>query len=264
VNKKLYFIIGLSIVTTFLTGVLFAYNRRLWDNASSIDAERFAQFGTFISAIFSVVTVVFIFLTFRQTRQTHEITVETLKEAKKSSVENAFLGLFQAHQNIVAHLHQRITRELKVDCSNLDAQNGEISGARDDKDFFELMYRILHLRYHGRNNEIDHSRIGAFFTDYDWVMGHYFRSIVYFIDWIDKQKQLDQDDKVFYIGFLKANLTNDELRLIFYYVISRDHILQRKLSSQFNKYFFFESVKDSLIYSSSDGDWSHYLTLVNP
>jgi len=110
-NRKLYIIIGISLVITLLTTFLFAYNRRLWISTASIDAERFAQFGTFISAIFSVITIVFIYLTFRQTRQTHEITVETLKEAKKSSVENAFLGLFQAHQNMVAHYLVNKTRK---------------------------------------------------------------------------------------------------------------------------------------------------------
>lgn len=261
-NKKLLLLIAVSIVVTLLIAILFSYNRRLWDNASPIDAERFAQFGTFISAIFGILTVVFIFLTFRQTQQTHEVTVKTFKETQKNSIENTFFGLFQAHQNIVSHLHQRITRDLKIDYSNLDAQHGEIFGIKDDKDFFELMYRILHLRYHGRSNEIDRSRIGAFFTDYDWIMGHYFRSIIYFINWVDKQNQLNNDDKLFYIDFLKSNLTNDELRLVFYYSISRDLILQRGISAQLNKYSFFDSVKDALIYQKSEGDWSYFLTIL--
>jgi hypothetical protein len=259
-KKLILYFIGGGIILLFII-YLFAYKQPIWEFSEPINAERFAHFAAFVSAVFGMVTVIFLYFTFKQTRKSNQSAFETLNETKKNSIDSTFFNLLRSHQSIVEHLHQRITTELRMNYSHLDNELGGIFGARDDKDFFELLYRTLHLKYRRNSDEIDRGRIGAFFNENDWVMGHYFRSLIHSVLWIDSNKLLSLPEKAQYIVFLRSNLSLDELRLTFYYVISRDNVLQRQFSKLFNKYAIFDPVQNQLIQQKDKTDWLYFQEL---
>jgi hypothetical protein len=258
--KKL--VIGFSIVIFLFFIWLFFYNERL-SMMNPIDSSRFADFGTFVSSIFGIVTILFLYYTYQQTKETLRLTKLSLKESKKDSVDATFFNLLNTHQEIVRHLHERISSEFTNDYNNLFERYRDGSGGKQYKDFFELMYAILDLEYKQKDKVQDIERVKGFFARQDWVMGHYFRSIIYFISWIDNNNILNTEDKEFYIGFIKAQLTNDELRLILYYSMFRDEKITKQVCKLFYKYSFFDSVKTTLIYDENYADWNRFLRLVN-
>lgn len=249
---------GLILLSIFL----FIYKQKIFA-PTAIDAERFSQFGTFISAILSLFAIVFIYFTFRQTQQTQQLSAKTLTETQKNSLDNTFFNLVKSHQNIVSHLHNRITLSLKMQYIDYCAKVDNHNPSHDHKDFFELMYGILDAFYKGNHiTDEKHSKIKEYFKNQDWVMGHSFRSLEYSIDWVENNCKIDViNTKEFYIGFLQSQLSSDELRLFFYYILSKEDPQRKRISQILNRYKFFDSIKDQLIFPSPDGDWDFFKTI---
>ncbi|MEO5603313.1 MAG: putative phage abortive infection protein [Cyclobacteriaceae bacterium] len=220
----------------------------------------FSNFGSFISGLFGVLTIIFIHLTYQLAQQTNKTSTHTFELTRRDSVDNTFFNLLKAHQTIVSHLHERITDQLIKEYEELNSAAANKYPDRNDKDFLELLYRILNLEY---QNENDKTTILSFYTKQEWVMGHYFRSLLYFINWVHQNNELTVDRKKFYVGFIQAQLTSDEMRLVFYYVISRPDESQKKAISTFlNDYAFFSTVKGSLIFQTNEADWKYYLSII--
>lgn len=176
-------------------------------------------------------------------------------------MDNTFFNLLQSHQTIVTHLHERITDQLKNEYEELNNKADKKYPNRNDKDFFELLFRVLNLRYVDSN---DKTTIASFYRDQEWVMGHYFRSLLYFITWVHQHNELTIDRKRFYIGFIQAQLTTDEMKLTFYYAISRTPDEQRNdICKMLNEYNFFLPIRHTLIFPNNGVDWNYYLTTLN-
>jgi hypothetical protein len=157
-------------------------------------------------------------------------------------------------------LHGRITDQLIKEYEELNNAAGKKYSNRNDKDFFELLFRVLSLRY---KDSTDKTSITSFYKDQDWVMGHYFRNLLYFLDWVHQHNELTPDRKSFYIGFVQAQLTIDEMKLVFYYTISRPDSLKKSICRTLNGYNFFNTVMDVLIFPDNKVDWNYYLSIVN-
>lgn len=259
-SKILLILAAISFIGSI---ILFAYKQDIFVS-SEINAERFSQFGTFVSAILGFITVVFIYFTFKQAQQTQQIADTTLSEAQKKSLDSTFFSLIQSHQSLVNHLHQRISLPLKLEYVKLSEDAGNHNPNNDHKDFFELMYVILDLFYKKENPNKDKEKIVQYFKNQEWAMGHYFKSLTYFINWVESSSELGSDVKQreFYIGFIQSQLTIDELRLFFYYALSRQDSERQKLCKTLNRYSFFNSVKDTLIFQGQSGDWEYFTSTV--
>jgi hypothetical protein len=72
------------------------------------------------------------------------------------------------------------------------------------------------------------------------------------------KKELTSDEKKFYIEFIQTQLTSDEMRLLFYYVISRDDSEKKELSVTLGKYAFFNLVKPELLWVENNVDWKEF------
>lgn len=240
--------------------LLFIYKQSLLNTKASINAERFAHYSTFISLFFSLLTIGLLFYTYQQTRETHRLTVNTFEQAKKDSVETTFFNLIQNYRIIVERLHNRITVSLSSEFLAINARRENFFDVSKtyDKDFFELMYRILHLEYKQGEPFRDPPKIANFFKNYNWVMGHYFRSVLYFVKWVYQNGELSLDQKRFYIEFIQMQLTSDEMRLLFYFVISRESAERKELSAILKEHNFFNIVKPELLWYEDDADWKEF------
>jgi hypothetical protein len=250
----------LLIIPTVLSLILFSYKQNLLNFSTGINAERFADFAIFVSAFFCLLTIILLYFTYQQTRETHQVTISTYEQTKKDSVDNTFFNLIQNHRSIVEHLHSRITLDLQVQFEELNEKCGRKYGEKRDKDFFELMYRMLDLEYKCNDIRRDISKVTSFFKKHNWLMGHYLRSVLYFIKWVEGNNEINLEQKRFYIGFIQAQLTSDETRLLFYYVISTEDQNEKKFLKRFlSKYNFFETIKNELIYQENNQDWNEFL-----
>lgn len=257
ISRRLLLTAGLTLI---VTAILFLYKQHLWDSSTTIDSGKFADFGTFISGLFGVLTIIFIYLTYLQAQATNRTSLTALDITRRDSIDNTFFNLLQSHQAIVNPLHERITDKLKEEYEELNTAANNKYSNRNDKDFFELLFRVLNLRYADSTKK---QTIDSFFKNQDWVMGHYFRSLLYFINWIDQHGELTPETKRFYVGFIQAQLTMDEMKLVFYYAISRQDNLRESICKTLNEYDFFNTVKGVLIFPDKETDWNYYLGIVN-
>src|SRR6476646_3029591 len=103
-NKWLYWFIPCMGLLLFGSAYLFSHERLLWKYSRPIDAERFANYGSFISALLSIATVILVYLTFRQTRISLDLN-------RKNATDSSFFNLFKAHLEIVSTLNSQQNKE---------------------------------------------------------------------------------------------------------------------------------------------------------
>jgi hypothetical protein len=180
IRSIVFICIGLSVV-----GVLFSWQTILLNPKLPIDANRFANYGTFVTSILSILTVIFLY--------------QTLKLTRKQFRESVYLSFLNNHDAIV---------------SRLDARPETSEGGT----FFEVIYRKLHeLYYQLDDRQID--RIGQCFYNHYWMIGHYLRNLSQTLRAIDINEELSAMEKTYYIGLLQSRLSFDEQRLIYYYML---------------------------------------------
>jgi hypothetical protein len=82
------------------------------------------------------------------------------------------------------------------------------------KSYFEVIFAELdtHYKQSGDSKEV---RLKSFFAAHEWRIGHYFRNTVSAINILEKQGE----SQIYYIDILKSRMSNDELRLLFYYLV---------------------------------------------
>jgi hypothetical protein len=243
--KKIIVTISL-IVFAIISASALLFCWQLWGQITMklpIDAIRFSNFGSFVGGIFgalSFILLIFIYM------KSHE-----------QSVDNSFFNLLQVHDSVVRELRSnkneidRLNKESKNLfesnlCESLQSDlRDECLSYRsmpDANDYFEILYRILHIRYKYKNEDP-----WKFFIDYNWRIGHYLKSFISIIEFIEKSKA-DNDKKLFYSRILKSRLTSDELRLIFYFIIyNKDENDKYRIAKMFKSFRLFKDFSDTLI-----------------
>lgn len=240
--------LGFSIIGLLVSAFLFGYNQQFFNLSESIDAERFSFFGTFISGLAGLLTIWLLYYTYTQTQDTLRVTLET-------SIDSTFFNLISTYRSIVTQLHTRAeTTELRANYSQYRREVGKNSTDKVVKDFFELLYDMLDMKYKLRDNQREMSRLDQFFKDHDWMVGHYFRTLIHLIKWVNDNPDINLVKRVFYIDFIKSQLTLDELRFLYYYSARIDISTFKTLMT----YNFFNAAKDQLIYPE---DWDEFKKL---
>ena len=80
----------------------------------------------------------------------------------------------------------------------------------------------------------DFKNVKQFFHDYDWKIGHYLNSFISIVKVIDDNLALTENGRK-YAAVLQNSTNNDELRLVYYYLISREKPEKGELISLFSK-----------------------------
>ena len=232
-RSVVFIFIGLLIV-----GVLFGWQTVLLNPKLPIDANRFANYGTFVTSVLSILTVIFLY--------------QTLKLTRKQFRESVYLSSLNNHDAIVSRLDER-------------------PETSEGGTFFEVIYRKLHELYHHLNDrKID--RIGQFFYNHYWMIGHYLRNFSQTLRAIDINEELSATEKSYYIGLLQSRLSFDELRLIFYYTVSPSYrgendqqneafeklelVEKRELRELTRKYNLFDPIKRYSLPLIYQEDWN--------
>jgi hypothetical protein len=239
--------LGFLAISTFL----FWKGQGTINFSSSINAERFNQFGGFVAGLLSGASLILLILTY------HETTTQTF--------DNSFYNHLQIHDSITISLRnkEKDIEKLNDDdykslfSNNFCATIQEVTLKDDCKDYekkdpandyFEILYRILHVRYKYKN------QLGQFYKDYNWRIGHYIRSFISIVEMINESK-FDKSKQQYHIRVLKARSSNDELRLMFYFVFSiQDNVEQCKIARLFSKHNLFSDLKELI----KDDDMLNY------
>ena len=166
-----------------------------------------------------------------------------------------FYDHFNNHRNIVNDLKGQISDVMRRD-SDLLAKSCN-QNYSDATNFFELLYRILHLEYKCQSNSRDFSRVNYFFSKWTWRIGNYLASYIYLIKFIH-EKCYSENDRSKYIAILLTSSTNDELRLMFYYVVSRNSAEKDELINLCREFNFFDALKNPSLPLIYQEDWEEF------
>ena len=233
-----------SIISLILIGILFSW--KLWDQFRTslpIDASRFSHFGDFVAGIAGFVNFLLLIYVYRET--------------KGQSFQSSFFNHLQVLNSITSELKSNSSEILALnryavglfnEVNHEEISKNNLTGEYDAyrkmpaaNGYFEILYRILHIRYKYKIEPIDN-----FFKDENWRIGHYFRTFISVVETIKENHDLETEKLRFYIRVLKSRSTSDELRLILYYIISRRESEKIKLAKLFN-FDFFDEMDDGLI-----------------
>jgi len=175
-----------------------------------------------------------------------------------SSFTSIFSSYIEAHKKIVEELNAGISEEMEKEADILSNACGQQYNKA--KGFFELLYRILHLRYKGKYGLRDLKNAKQFFYDYDWKIGHYVSSFISILTLIEEKLGQSDNSKAF-IPILQNVTNSDQLRLIFYYIVTTEDLEKRELIRLFRKYDLFKSLNRSslpLIYPEDLAEYTQF------
>jgi hypothetical protein len=225
----------------------------------------------------------------------------TYDETKKQSFDNAFFNFLGVHESVVRGLKSNESDVKKLNEFTRTLFNHNFCDTLDDKlktecklyeektkkepanDFFEILYRILHIQ-HKYKTKGDNKGIEKYFKDYKWRIGHFLRSYVSLVELIDKNGHLTAKKKEFYSDILKSRSSSDETRLVFYYILGQYYSIKEKMdgtqkpdpktlleekkwratAKMFDNRKIFSEEEDSLIWNkeSDRPDWSKFKSIV--
>ena len=240
-------VITISVVFFLLSCILFSW--QLMGGLTpkrAIYSGRFADFGDFIAGIFGAINFILLLYAFQET--------------KKQSYDTFFFNSLQIHDSIVKDLKSNkgdlstLNNEGKAHFDNYLCENLGDDGLKTEcinyrnmpasSDYFETLYQILHIRYKYKNEPLQH-----FFNDYNWRIGHYLRSLLSLVELID-ETITDNAKKRAYIRVLQSRSSNDEIRLLFYFILSSGN---SKIAGLFRSCNFFGVVANTFILSGDQG-----------
>jgi hypothetical protein len=194
-------------------------NEHQYDNLSKIGDWWGGTSAAFI-ALSGIILLVLNYLSqkkeLEETRKEFKIQNETLKIQR---FENTFFHLISLYNNVVNSLYY----DDKTPKPSFILDNNTASG----KDFFSMSYHWL-------KNWMDPSLKGAYKDEFEFVKAtynsfyrekrnyyeHYFNTISEILNYVAISKDINFDQKKFYINIFKSQLSNFELLFLFYHGIS--------------------------------------------
>ncbi|MBS1918348.1 MAG: hypothetical protein JST87_18935 [Bacteroidetes bacterium] len=250
-KSKIFIVLTLLLI---LISILLFGKGQPFNLSLPINAERFNQFGGFMAGLLSGASLILLIFTYNET--------------KIQTFENSFYNHLQINDSITLALRnnsKEIEKLNNVDYKNLFLNNfcSTIQMQQDQdecysyekmnaaNDYFEITYRILHVR-HKYKNELE-----QFYKDYNWQIGHYIRSFISIVKLISESKFAANGHQ--YIRILKARSSNDELRLLFYYILGvQNQDKKCSLAKLFSKYDLFDDLTELI----KDGDMDSYRNIL--
>jgi len=201
------------------------------------------QFGA-INALFSGLAFAGLITTLLLQRKELEMQREELKltreehKGAKKQLENQNESL--SKQNFertffdMLRLHHTIVDGLRF---------GKTENQREGRVVFNILcnnFTSIYTRNTSNKNlniDILKSSYNTFFESNGWQIGHYFRNLYRIVKYIDEQKISNKD---FYIGILRAQLSSNELFLLFYNGAS--DLGEKKFKPLIEKYSLLENI----------------------
>ena len=223
---------------TFITSIFLFNHNEFYDTTQKVNTDKFGSFGSFVSGavgtMWALVSVILFYLTLRLQRKELALQREELEltrgelegqknqmilqnqTLKQQQFENTFFQLLKTHNDIINSMDLR---------SSLQG-NPVISSGRD---CFSSFYKRLnaninscHLNDSGEGERIDVATASLqntikgyekFYNLNQADLGHYFRNLYHIIKFVD---QADTDNKKRYTNFVRAQLSSNELVILFY------------------------------------------------
>lgn len=264
------FLIGTAIAFGILgfiiliAAFIFFNNKEVYNSNLKIDDEKFGNFGSFISGavgvVWSLVSVLLFYLTLRLQRkelvfqrEELELTRKELQGQKEQMIQQNSTLIHQRFETTffqLLNIHSEIVNAMDLRKSGDTTQ--VVAIGRDC--FGTFLYRLKvtigqETKKSGRKyfesteDEILNGYI-RFFEANQNDLGHYFRHLYHIIKFVD---QSEIEDKKRYTNFVRAQLSSDELVVLFYNCLSEYG--SEKFKPLIEKYSLLKNMNKSMVLS---------------
>ena len=246
-KKNTKWIIFVSVIIAII-----GYFSYLIYNFNYNKSTDFAQLGDSFGILNSLFSgLAFVALIFTIDQQNEDIK-NTKKEMQNQNFENHFFNLLKIHNDLVSNFrqinlldngekHYMYGGEAISFFLDKFKEGGTIFYQVDDKLSKEEQEDDA---YKTRNIDASTLKINIS-TKLGRSNLKFIENIYLLLKLIDKQVNLTSDEKRFYIESLLAQITDEELVLIFYYT----HALQEEKKYLLEKFSFFENIDEQLLYN---------------
>jgi Putative phage abortive infection protein len=274
--------IGLALILSVLIG--FYITLGLSDNKTTGLAEA-SYIGTVVAGVASVIGVVLLYKTYISQKQELQATQQALRLQK---VDSAFFSMLSLLQEIVNGMSDTISlskggeeviraraylkaalKELhnSLDHGTLNMRPNPLTGFFNpysppyvDNDVVvdeEFVNYDVSVGYGELIEEVA-KKYEIFYIGHQKNLGHYFRYVYNILKYIlDSDNALNPVDRKRYLGILQSQLSNDELGLIFYNVLSK-HGRNSKGQFKFLKLLDEYKLLENMDRQSLKDEWHHW------
>lgn len=269
-------IIGLIIFAISI--YLFNYNE-VYYTLQKINAEKFGNFGSFISGavgtVWALVSVILFYMTLRLQRKELALQREELEltrnELEGQKVELAKANTFSAIQQFDSKFFQLIGLHNEIK-NGINVENRNRTIFRMDKQvglqFFQRLALLIAVHFYDffkeesdkLGNEIYEQKLISLyqiaFHQYKSTLGHYFRNLFHIVRIVDENTLLDIKQKKDYIKILRAQLSQYEIVLLSYNGLAS---YGRQFFPLINRYELLKNIDFELLTAENE-----YSRIVNP
>lgn len=194
----------------------------------------FGVFGDYIGGILgsllSILSVIFIYLTYKKQVQFSE---DQSKQTIHQQFEFSFFSLLSNHHSILMALK----KENITDYEYIKMVSNELKIRLSD---FEYDVQFINRSNKVRVKKIISTSYEEIFNLFGSELGHYFRNMYHMMKYI-QEAQITPKEKRKYFDLIQAQMSNDELYLLFYNAIS--NYGNEKLYPLIIEYSFLENLR---------------------
>jgi hypothetical protein len=219
-----------------------------------IDSGKFSDWGSTISGLMATGAFIFAFITF----------FNQIKSTSKQDVENKFFILIENLQFILNQIKLRVRLDDEIKISNLDnevkwkAKYNRIQDIEGREALRTILIKLnkdlktidLDKMFDGLSEEeVEERNYQKIYDKYFHILGHYFRYVYNIMKYVDSSETNSDIEKKRLIDLLQAQLSSDEMGLIFYNAIFNDKAKkkvtgERKFFELLEKYKLLENIDD--------------------
>jgi len=227
--------VSFSSIGILLSSVIFIL-KGAFSTTADINSDLVSSFGSLVGGLFGTVltlgVAILVLLTYKsQSRELHE-TVSIAREQSDTlnlqRFESTYFGMLSHLKSIINSMRYTsdgLPQSTLVGPDYLHATLQDFYGQHiKDTDQFAVNWKTdLPSRKDMAkqiNNLIMETWENGFFDDKSHFLGHYFRYLYNIIKLVLAERKSEKDRKK-YLGILQAQMSNDELCLLFYNLLSR-------------------------------------------
>ncbi|MBS1775081.1 MAG: putative phage abortive infection protein [Bacteroidetes bacterium] len=225
--------------------IIFKYNDTL-DFSKKVNDEKFGNLGSLIGgtvgALWSLVGVILFYITLRMQRkelafqrEELELTRGELQGQKEQMIQQNATLIQQRFESTffqLLTLHHQIVNTMDIRRQGTITQQG--------RDVFKSRYSDIKREISRLSTQLEiEETYLKFYKAYQTDFGHYFRNLYHILKFINKSN-LTPKEKYKYSTLVRAQLSSDELLMIFYNCLSKNGI--EKFKPLIEDYHFFKNI----------------------
>lgn len=225
-----WFLLPICIILVYGLFIMFPISEDSIEKAGQF-GDSFGVINTLFSGSAFIALVITIYLQQQEMR-------ETKKETQRQNFENTFFKMIDLYKSVVKDLSLEIPRIYNgifsddgiEEFSYTQYKIGEVLLFRGEKDLqgkevIDELLKIFNmykhaLKTHPKKYQISEGEYEDFYKEYENVIRHYFSTIYQILKFVDKNKNIEKEEKKDYINLFLAQIPKIELKLFYFHVKS--------------------------------------------